>query len=408
MHLTVKRVERLTKPGRYGDGHGLYLRIGPTGHKTWVLRWERNGRERMMGLGALHTFNLDEARERARQARQQLADGIDPIEAKKASMTAQAIEAAKAVTFADAALRYHEAHSARWTNPKHRAQFLSTLKQYAFPVFGTVPVASIDMPLVLKALEPIWRTIPESASRIRGRIESVLDFATVRGWRTGDNPARWSGWLSHALPSPNTLKTGAHHAAMAFDEVPAFLAALAQREGIAARALEMTILTASRTSEITGARWSEFNLKAAVWTIPGERMKAKKPHRVPLSEPVLTVLRELPREAQYVFPGSKAKEPLSNMAMAAVLKRMGRNDVTVHGFRSSFRDWVAERTATPNIIAEAALAHTVADKVEAAYRRGDLLTKRAKLMNDWAAFCMTPRPTTATVTNIGAARAKKA
>ena len=262
------------------------------------------------------------------------------------------------------------------------------------------------MPLILKVLEPHWRTKNETMSRVRGRIEAVLDFSSVRGYRAaGDNPARWSGWLSHALPAPGAIQKEVHHPALPFAEVPAFMAALAERDGVAARALELTILTASRTSETAQARWSEVDMAAKLWTVPAERMKSRRPHRVPLSPRALAVLAVLPREAGgYLFPGTRKGDPISNMAMLALLKRMKRDDITVHGFRSSFRDWISENTNHANVVAEAALAHVIGDKVESAYRRGDMLAKRARLMNDWARFCSTPLPDTATVTPISAGR----
>lgn len=402
MALSVRKVERLTAAGHYLDAHGLYLQVKRTGAKSWLLRWERGGRDRWMGLGPLHTFSLDEARERARLARQLLRDGVDPRDARHAERARRVVDAAKAVTFDQATQQYYDAHSSRWQNAKHRAQFLATLAQYASPHFGSVPVAAIDMPMVLKALEPIWKTKTETASRVRGRIESVLDFATVRGYRSGDNPARWSGWLSHALPSPASIKNIAHHAAMPFNDVPAFMAALAKRDGVAARALEFAVLTAARTGEVVEARWDELDLTSKIWTIPASRMKSRREHRVPLSKRATEVLARLPREAEFVFPGARARTPISNMAMTTVMRRMEQDAFTVHGFRSAFRDWIAERTSYPNIVGEAALAHVVGDKTEAAYRRGDLLVKRTHLMNDWAKFLSTEREVAAVVTSISA------
>jgi integrase len=407
MPLTTKRVAALVEPGRYGDGKGLYLQVTPAGVRSWLLRYERNGRERAMGLGSVDDFTLEEARERARCARQLLKDGIDPIDARRDERAKQLADAAKAaaknVTFKDCTEQYFRFHSLKWQNAKHSAQFLSTLKTYAYPVLGKLPVAVIDKALVLKAVEPIWFTKTETASRLRGRIESVLDFAKVRGYRAGENPAAWDGNLVHVLPARREIAKVKHHAALHFSEVPDFMVQLATREGIAARALEFTILTAARTGEVIGGRWSEIDMDAKLWTIPATRMKAKKEHRVPLSGPAMQILKSLPQEGKFVFPGGHKGGPISNMAMAQMLKRMDRLDFTVHGFRSTFRDWAAERTNYANHIVEQALAHVIGNKVEAAYRRGDLFAKRMRLMSDWARFCTTPqRDATVTPLHAGA------
>jgi integrase len=388
MALSARQVDILKAPGRYGDGYGLCLQITPSGAKSWLLRYERNGRERWMGLGPLHTVGLKDARERARKARQQLLDGIDPIEARRSERAKAALEASKTVTFEEAATAYFDAHQTKWRNAKHRNQFISTLKEYVFPKLGKLAVADIDIGSVLSVLEPIWPTKTETASRVRSRIEAVLDWAAVRKLRTGDNPARWKGNLQHVLPARARLAKPQHHAALPYAEIPAFMTALRNRDGVAARALEFTILTAARTGEVVGARWDEIDLTARTWTVPGNRMKAGREHRVPLSDEAVEILKALPREKNnpYVFLGPRAGG-LSNMAMAAVLRRMDWVEITVHGFRSTFRDWAAESTAFPNHVVEMALAHTVGNKVEAAYRRGDLLAKRQRLAADWAKFC---------------------
>jgi integrase len=393
MPLTAKQVTSLTEPGRYGDGGGLYLQVTSTGVRSWLLRYERGGRERAMGLGPIKDFTLEEARERARRARQLLRDGIDPLDARKEQRARSAAEgallAARNVTFKECAEQYFKYHSPKWKNAKHAGQFLSTLKMYVYPVMGRMPVATIDKALVLKAIEPIWYTKTETASRVRGRIEAVLDFAKVRSYRTGENPASWHGNLIHALPARGTIVKVVHHAALRFAELPGFMVDLAKCKGVAARALEFTILNAARTGEVIGARWSEIDLEAKIWAIPAERMKASKEHRVPLSSRAVEILKELPRESDFLFPGASEGSSLSNMAMAELLKRIGRLDITVHGFRSTFRDWAAETTNYPNHVVEMALAHIIGNKVEASYRRGDLLSKRARLMADWARFCMT-------------------
>jgi integrase len=390
--LNARQVDTLKSPGRYGDGQGLCLQITPSGAKSWLLRFERNGRERWMGLGPLHTVSLKDARERARKARQQLLDGVDPIEARRSERTKAALETTKAVTFQEAGTAYFDAHQAKWRNAKHRNQFISTLKEYVFPKIGKLAVADIDIGSVLSVLEPIWHTKTETASRVRSRIEAILDWATVRKLRDGDNPARWKGNLQHVLPPRARLAKPAHHAALPYTEIPAFTALLRKREGVAARALEFIILTAARTGEVVGAQWDEIDLTTRTWVVPGNRMKAGREHRVALSDEAVEILKALPREKNnpYVFIGPRAGG-LSNMAMAAVLRRMDRLDITVHGFRSTFRDWAAESTAFPNHVVEMALAHTVGNKVEAAYRRGDLLVKRQRLAADWAKFCSRER-----------------
>ncbi|MBR1286636.1 integrase arm-type DNA-binding domain-containing protein [Bradyrhizobium sp. AUGA SZCCT0177] len=391
MALTTRQVAKLTEPGRYGDGKGLYLQVTPTGARSWLLRYERGGRERAMGLGPVSDFTLDEARERARKARQLLTDGIDPLDARKDERVRQtsenALAAAANVTFRECVEQYYKFHSRKWNNAKHAAQFLSTMKMYTYPALGKLPVAAIDKALVLKAIEPIWYSKTETASRVRGRIEAVLDFAKTRGYRSGENPAAWDGNLIHALPARNTIAKVEHHAALPFTELPEFMVQLAARDGIGARALEFTILNAARTGEVIAARWPEMDLDAKLWSIPAGRMKAKKEHRVPLTSRALEILETLPRKGDFVFPGGREGIPISNMAMAEVLKRMGRLDITVHGFRSTFRDWAAERTSYPNHVVEMALAHVIGNKVEAAYRRGDLFAKRARLMADWARYC---------------------
>jgi integrase len=391
MALTEKKIAKLKEPGRYGDGHGLYLQVQSRSNRSWLLRYERNGRgERWMGLGPLHTIDLREARERARKARQQLLDGMDPLDARKAQRAARALEAARTITFEAAAQAYFDAHERSWKNAKHRAQFVSTLQTYAYPKIGKLPVAAIDVGLVLKVIEPIWQDKTETANRVRGRIEAVLDWATVRGYRAGDNPARWKGYIENVLPSRGKIQKTNHHAALPFIDLPEFMTALGQRDGVAGRALEFTILTTARTGEVIGATWDEIDLKEKTWTVPAGRMKASKEHRVPLSSRAIEILQALPRERnnRFVFIGPR-KGGLSNMAMAALLGRMGRDDITVHGFRSTFRDWAAERTSYPNHVVEMALAHVVGDKVEAAYRRGDLYDKRTRLMADWTRFCRT-------------------
>jgi integrase len=387
--LTALRVGKEKKPGLYSDGLGLYLQVRAGGAKSWIFRYRTNGKLRDMGLGSVTAVSLSQAREKSAACRSLRANGIDPIDAKREESAKSRAETSLAMTFEQCAAAYIEAHRAGWKNAKHTAQWTATLATYAYPVFGGQPVAAIDTSMVLKVLEPIWNTKTETASRVRGRIESVLDWARVREFRHGENPARWRGHLDHLLPKRSKVAAVKHHAALPYDEVPAFIASLHAEVGIAARALEFGILTASRTGEVLGARWAEIDVKAKVWTVPPERMKARRGHRVPLSDRAITILRqmqELPRD-EFVFPGGKEKRPLSGMAFLMLLRRMKRDDLTAHGFRSTFRDWAAERTSFPREVAEMALAHTISDKVEAAYRRGDLFEKRRQLAEAWAAFC---------------------
>jgi integrase len=381
------------KAGMHADGGGLYLQVTGSGARTWIYRFMLGRRAREMGLGPLHVVSLSEAREKARECRKLRHEGIDPIEARKAQRAQERLAAATAMTFRECAERYIDAHQAGWRNPKHAAQWPSTLATYVYPVFGDLPVQATDVGLITKALEPIWRTKPETASRVRGRIESVLDWATVRGYRKGDNPARWRGHLDKLLPARAKVRKVEHHAALPYAEMGHFVASLREQAGVAAQALEFLILTATRTGGVIGARWDEFNLADKLWIVPGARMKAGKEHRVPLSGRALAVIEEMKAQRvndhEFVFPGGRPRKPLSNMAMLKVLQRMGRADLTAHGFRSSFRDWAAERTGFPHEVAEMALAHTVSDKVEAAYRRGDLFQKRRQLMEAWAKQCET-------------------
>jgi integrase len=392
--LSAVQVKSISESGKHHDGGGLYLQVSAGGAKSWIFRFMLDGRPREMGLGPVHAIPLAEARKRAAECRRMRHDGIDPIEARSAQRDEKKLEAAKSMTFDACAAAYIDAQKAAWKNAKHREQWPNTLKTYASPVFGSLPVQAVDVGLVMKALEPIWQTKSETASRLRGRIEAVLDWATVRGYRKGDNPARWRGHLDKLLPARNKVQRVEHHPALPYDDLADFVVMLRKQEGIAPRALEFLILTATRTGEVIGARWDEIDLEQKIWVVPAARMKAGREHRVPLSGAAVAILEEMKkiRESEFVFPGGKSGKPLSNMAMLAVLKRIGRSDLTNHGFRSSFRDWAAERTNFSREVAEMALAHTVGDKVEAAYRRGDLFQKRRQMMVGWARFCGTTRP----------------
>ena len=389
--LTALAVSRAKSRGYYADGGGLYLQVSASGAKSWVFRFKKDGRLREMGLGPTHTITLAEARDRATDCRKQRTLGIDPIDGRHGDRANAKLDAARAMTFRQCAEAYIEAHKPGWSNAKHAAQWPATLATYAYPVFGDLPVQAIDVSLVTKALEPIWNTKTETATRLRGRIEAVLDWATVRGYRQGDNPARWRGHLDKVLPPRAKVQKVQHHTALPYAEIGDFVVALRAQDSTSALALEFLILTAARTGEVIGATWTEIDFAEAVWIVPADRMKAKKEHRVPLPKPALAILQRLYAHCtgDYVFPGAKPKKPLSNMSMLKLLERMDRADLTVHGFRSSFRDWAAERTNFPREVAEHALAHSLPDKVEAAYRRGDLFDKRRKLMKAWANYCGT-------------------
>jgi integrase len=386
--LSEVTVRNAKKPGLYGDGLNLYLHVGPTGGKSWVFRFMLGGKAYEMGLGPVHTIGLKMARATATEYRRLCLAGINPLAARDADRALRRRETAKAVTFRTCAEQYIVKHQAGWKNDRHTAQWTSTLEAYAYPVIGDLSVADIATGHITKILEPIWTAKTETASRVRGRIESILDFATTHGWRKGENPARWKGHLANVLPKKGKVKAKKHHPALPWQEMSQFMAALAAQKSVAALALRFTILTAGRSNEILGARWGEIDEKAAVWIVPAERMKAKKEHRVPLCEPALAVLREAfkLRDGDVIFPGGKKNAPLVGTAMRKQLTRMKRDDLTVHGFRSSFRDWAAE-TGKPADIAEAALAHLRGDETVRAYQRGDLLERRRHLMADWAAFC---------------------
>lgn len=392
--LNAARMRTLTKPGTYGDGSGLYLQVRGSENRSWLFRFKLHGRPHLMGLGTVADVSLAEARDAAAAARKLFRQGINPIDQRRSARAESTAQAG--LTFAQVANAYITAHEPSWRNAKHRQQWRNTLDTYAAPILGKLPVAQVDVGAVTRVLEPLWRGKTETASRLRGRIELVLDYATARGWRTGDNPARWRGHLDNLLPARSKVAKVEHHAALPWRETGAFMATLAEQEGVSALALRFAILTAARTGEAIGARWSEFNMTEAVWTVPASRMKAGREHRVPLSDDVLDVLRNLaklrddPKADGYVFPGGKAGKPLSSMALLMLLRRMKRGDLTAHGFRSTFRDWCAEATNYPREVAEAALAHTLRDKTEAAYQRGDLLEKRRRLMGEWATFCARP------------------
>ena len=376
--LTARKVET-AKPGKYSDGGNLYLIVSETGSRKWVLRFRWRGRPKEMGLGSAASIPLADAREKAASARRKIALGLNPIDERKRT--------GGVPTFGDVADHVREALSAGFRNEKHKAQWKSTLETYAAPLRGT-PVDLIATDDVLTVLKPIWTTKAETASRVRGRIERILDAAKARGFRHGENPARWRGHLDHLLARPSKLARG-HHAAMPYEDVAAFTAKLRKREATSALALELCILTAARTGEILGMRWLEIDLDKRIWTVPANRMKAGREHRIPLSPRAVAILRKLEKmkAGEFVFPGQARNKPLSLKAMELVLRRMKVEDATVHGFRSSFRDWAGNVSNFPREVTETALAHVIGDKAEQAYRRSDALEKRRKLMDAWAAYC---------------------
>jgi integrase len=389
--LSVTKINALKDRGFYCDGGGLYLQVAIGGSKSWVFRYKQNGKARDMGLGPLHTVSLAEAREAATAKRKLRLDGIDPIAARQEARAEIRLKAAKSITFKNCAEQFIDDKKAEWKNAKHSEQWTNTLATYSYPFIGDLPVASVDTGLVLKVLRPIWKTKTETAKRLRGRIESVLNWAKTNGYREGDNPASWRGHLQNSLATPSKIAPVKHHCALPYAEIAGFMAELrALPPSVSAHALELTILTVLRTSEAIGAQWSEIDLAAKVWTVPAARMKMKREHRVPLSDRAVEILKARPRRGKFVFPGAKAGKPLSNMAMLELMRGMRGMGATVHGMRSCFRDWAADCTNHPNHVVEMALAHAIDDKTEAAYRRSDLFKHRARLMRDWSAYCALP------------------
>jgi integrase len=386
------------KPGKYSDGGNLYLIVSPSGSRKWVLRFTWRGKAKEMGLGSAAVVSLADAREKAAVARRKLAQGVNPIDDRKRS--------GGIPTFGEMVISVHEALSAGFRNEKHKAQWKSTLATYA-ALIRSKPVDTITTDDILAVLKPIWTLKPETASRVRGRIEKVLDAAKAKGFRHGENPARWRGHLDHLLPKPSKLERG-HHAAMPYEDVATFIGELRKHPTTATFALEFCILTAARSGEVLGARWSEMDLAKRLWTVPAHRMKAGREHRVPLSNRAISILMQLKDldDGQFVFPGQKPRKPLSNMAMEMILRRMKIENATVHGFRSSFRDWAGNVTSFPREVTETALAHVIGDKAEQAYRRGDALDKRRSLMDAWAAYC-DPRASGNVVASLGHAQANK-
>ena len=394
--LSALRVAAAKAPGMYGDGAGLYLKVDEGGSRSWILRYKVAGRSRKLGLGPVHTVSLALARDKAADARRLLLDGKDPIEVKRAARAAHLLEAAKTISFDDCAANFVATNKAAWRSEKHVGEWMTSLQRYASPVFGKLAVADVDRGLIVRALEPIWSTKPETASRVRQRVERVLSYAKANGYRDGENPAAWKGNLDHILPRADKIKAVKHFAAMPHNEVATLMARLAPLDEVAAAALRFTILTAARSGEVLGAQWSEIDLESAIWTVPGVRMKTGRQHRIPLSDPAISILNKMQAGHPHgghelVFPGRKPGKGIGETSMAYTMRGLGIGaEATVHGFRSSFRDWCSEQTAFPREVAEACLAHTVGDKVELAYRRTEFIVKRRALMTAWARYITAP------------------
>jgi integrase len=390
--------------GWHNDGGGLYLRVEDKARRWWVFRYGRQGRH-YLGLGPVHTLSLAEARIKARKCRQLLLDGIDPIAAGKAARAAVKLTEASTKTFQQCAEAFHAAHCASWSNRKHAREWLASLKAHAFPEIGGLPVAAIGTAEIMRVLEPAWTTVSETASRLRSRIEAVLDWARVHGYRTGENPARWKGHLDHLLPDRKRVARVVHHRALPYRAIPDLVAKLRTRTEIEAHALEFVLLTAARASEACGADWHEIDLAARIWTVPAERMKNRREHRVPLAPTAITILERTPNERQHgpVFPnGARRGKTVTVIALWRLAQELSGGATTVHGLRSSFRDWAGEQTSFAREIIELALAHVVGGDTELAYRRGDMLEKRRPLMEAWASYCAgTPAQVSANVTPIG-------
>lgn len=418
--LSALSVKRINQPGLHAVGGvpGLLLQIGRQDAKSWILRVMVGGKRRDIGLGGFPGVSLAQARDTARQMREKISQGIDPVEEKRTAKSRLEAEQKRSITFDKCAEQYHESVRSGWKNPKHAQLWINSLNQYASPVFGNLPVSEVDLPLVLRVLEPIWNTKNETASRIRGRIEAVLAWATTHGYRQGENPARWRGHLETILPKPSKVQQNKHFPALDFHEAGRFISELRNRNGISARALEFTILTTSRSGEVRGATWDEIDLHQKVWTIPSSRMKAGKEQRIPLSSDAIELLKNLPRieDENHVFPAPRGGQ-LSDMALTKVIRSIHNADVennnhgftdrimdnrvvTAHGFRSTFRDWAGETTGYPREVIEHALAHQLADKAEAAYARGSMFNKRKRLMEEWARFISKAETANTTVTDI--------
>jgi integrase len=390
--LTDRTIRAIKKQGLTSDGNGLYLQVSRSGTKSWLFRFMMDGRSREMGLGSLHTVSLSEARDEAQECKKTLREGIDPIEERKSRLQATKSLNIPMPTFQKCAEDYIRAHSASWKNAKHAKQWGSSLATYAYPVLGLLQVNAVDRSFIMRVLEPIWRNKTETAQRLRARIENILDWARVQGFREGENPALWRGHLDKLLPKPSSVKKVKHLAALPYVQISGFMSELRGREALSALALRLIILTATRSGEARGAKWTEFDLTKAIWTIPAERMKAEKEHIIPLCKEALSIIQSIPRIAgsEYLFTGTRSGKPLSDAVFKKLMERMGVTGITTHGFRSTFRDWAAEQTSFPREVIESALAHQLKDKAEAAYFRSNLLDKRRELMNKWSDYINLP------------------
>jgi integrase len=389
--LTARGITALTKRGMHADGGNLFLRVDPSGSRSWIYRYRTGKRQHDLGLGSARLVTLADARKKAADLNRERLDGGDPLLARRAKRDAKAVAAMKTISFREAADRYVDAQASGWrAGSGQEAQWRNSLRDYAFPMLGSLPVAEIDTALVMRTIEDLWKVKPETASRVRGRIESILGWATVRGYRTGDNPARWSGHLENLLPARSRVAAIEHHAALPYAEIGALTVELRKQTGTAARAFEFVILTAARIGEVLGARWGEFDMAARLWNVPAERMKSGRPHTVPLSDRAVELLGEPCAAGDLVFPGSTGRE-MRKQALYRVQAAIGwSTPYTFHGFRSTFRDWAGDRTSFPREITEAALAHAVGNAVEQAYRRGSAIDTRRRLMEQWARFCEQP------------------
>ncbi len=398
---------KTTKLYRIGNADFL-LQVTPGGVKSWIYRYTLNCRTRAMGLGPVRKVSFDDAKKLARKIRVLLDDDIDPLAERDRIKQVKAPEQAKSMTFHQCAMAYMEAHGATYKNPKSAAQWAASLETYAYKVMGDRAVADIDVPIITRVIEPIWKTKNETASRLRGRIEKILGWATVSGHRHGDNPARWTSHLSEIFPKRSAVRKIKHHPALPYAELPQFMRTLERSPGIGSWVMRFLILTATRTTEVRAAEWTEIDMEQRLWSIPAARMKASRPHRVPLSEPAMDILQYMkaindahPTPSKYVFNGQQWGKHPSEAIMLALLKRIGRTDIVPHGFRSTFRDFIAEQTQFPREVAEAALAHALQDKTEAAYQRGDYLEKRREMMDAWGAYCMAVPMKSAEIDNAG-------
>ena len=386
--LSVRGIKSQNKSGRYADGNGLYLQVGKSGAKSWLFRYMLDGKSREMGLGSIRIETLSQAREKAKHCKKLLKSGTDPIRDRQKHIAIEKADNKEMLSFQKCTEGYLKAHSASWRSARHAGIWLSSVKRFAYPIVGSIHVNKIERGHIMNILDPIWREKTDTASRLRGRLESILNWATVQEYRKGDNPARWRGYLDQLLPKPSEIHTVKHFAALPYREINAFMSKLKEREALSALALRLIILTACRSIEVREAEWSEFDLENATWTIPTERRKMKKEHVIPLCKEALDIIQSIPRaeDSVHLFTGPRSNKPMSDVVFKKLMERMKVTGITTHGFRSTFRDWAAEQTSFPREVIEDCLAHQLRDKTEAAYFRSNLLDKRRELMNKWADY----------------------